>query len=163
MYRVMKSQEEYFGSWKPENLENLTADLRAQIYARYVVKCMVFQRDGFKCKHEGCKTPESKLTLHHIKFRKNNGEDKLKNCVTICKSCHQAFHRGKAVLTFDGATYRIHKGEEKVNWKKVKADSKVIRKDNREHWRAVISWELLYILMKFLEVPFYDMADSDDD
>ena len=161
-YRVIKSQEEYYDSWSAENMENLTPQLKADIYAKYVVKALVFQRDGFKCKNEGCKTSESKLTLHHIKFKKNNGQDKVKNGATVCKLCHQGFHRGKNVLTFDGATYKLHKTS-KVDWKTIRSNTKTIRKENREFHGITISWDLLRILMRFLEIPFYELAECDDD
>uniref|UniRef100_A0A6C0EMY9 HNH nuclease domain-containing protein n=1 Tax=viral metagenome TaxID=1070528 RepID=A0A6C0EMY9_9ZZZZ len=163
LYRVIKSQEGYFSTWTNDSLESLTPNLKAEIYARYIVKCSVLQRDEFKCRNENCEYPDSKLTIHHIKFKKNNGEDKMKNCVTICKTCHQAFHRGKGTLTFDNATYQIHKGEEKVNWKKIRAQGKELRKNKKEFHGIRVSWELICILMKFLEIPFYELNDGDDD
>lgn len=132
-----------------------------QIYQRYVLKCVVFQRDNFKCQNENCKTPNSKITLHHIKFQKNNGKDKPKNGITICDTCHKAFHKGKKVLTFNGHTYRVHKEENKFDWKQHKSKSKAVRKKAREYHGCRISLKMLKILMKFLEKDYREFIDDD--
>ena len=139
----------------------MSEDIKEQVYQKYVIKCAVFQRDNFKCQNKYCKTPDSKLTLHHIKFQKNKGKHSLKNGITICKTCHKAYHRGKASLTFNGMTYRIHK-EEQINWKKVKERSKEIRKANKEYHGIKISWELLRILMRFLfDIKIKETGEDD--
>ena len=154
--------DEYFVHWKQEDLDNLTAQQKQDIYQKYFIKCAVFQRDNFKCRNDDCVTPESKLTLHHTKFVKNNGKWSLKNCVTICKSCHHRYHRGKGTLTYDGMTYKLHKREE-INWKQLKFQNKEIRKINKELHGIKISWELMNMLMRFLFDKEIDWETIDDD
>lgn len=168
-YRVTKTKDEYFEHWQKEELDNLTSEQLDDIYQKYFIKSVVFQRDEFTCRNEECKAPDSKLTLHHTKFQKNNGKWSMKNCITICKSCHQHYHKGKGTLTYDGMTYQIHK-EEELNWKQVKAVNKKVRKQNRELHGVRISWELMAMLMKFLfdreidipcEIEDEDTVDDD--
>ncbi len=157
-FRVIQTQEEFFGSWDEKQLENLNQEDMKKIYDAYILKAIVFQRDEFKCQNEDCKYPDSPLTRHHIKFQKNNGKNTIKNSVTICRTCHKGFHRGKNSLTFWGATYQLHKSTE-VNWKKVKANSKVIRKENMQYHGVPISWEMLELLLKWLNVHYQDFDD----
>lgn len=162
IYRKIKTQEEFFLSWEPSSLETLNESLKDKIYQKYLIKCSVFQRDNFKCKNEECNTPESPLTMHHIKFQKNNGKDTINNCVTICKTCHKGFHSGKNKLTFGGAVYQLHK-EKKVNWKIIRATNRLKRKENKEFCGINISWELFALLMKFMETDFSLVDDFEDD
>jgi hypothetical protein len=165
LYKTVKNKDEYFATWDEKNVEMLTDELRTAIYGRYVVKAFVFQRDGFKCQNEGCKHYMSELTMHHIKFQKNNGKDSVRNCITLCKSCHNGFHRGKSEITFNGMTYKVSKPES-INWK-------VIRKKNRELRKSLraelitnpihISQELFEQLMRFLMINFEEIEDSDED
>lgn len=161
-YITEASKEEYFRPWKPEILNNISEELKDAIYARYLLKFQMFQRDGFKCQNEECKHPDSPLTLHHIKWQKNGGMDKLKNCITICRSCHNAFHKAKGSLTFWGATYKTHKevAPEMTN-KEMRKQSKELRDRYREHHGIKLSWEMLRILMIFLERN-HDQAMMDD-
>jgi len=165
IYKTVKSQEEYFNSWDKKNYEMLTDDLKKAIYSRYVVKCFVFQRDGFSCKNENCKSPQSELTMHHIKFQKNNGKDSVKNCVTLCRSCHNRFHRGKDSITFNGMTYQISKSES-VNWKVIRKQNKKLRKDLRAELALNpinISTALFEQLMRFLMIDFDQIEDNEED
>jgi hypothetical protein len=159
-YRVIATKDEYYATWDKENVDMLSESLKEIIYQKYFLKCIVFQRDNFKCQNENCKHPESKITLHHIKFKKNNGKDKPKNAVTICKVCHVAYHQAKAQLTFWGMTYRIQKQEGQINWKVQKAKGKTIRAENREFCGYKISWKLLSILMRFLEREYTELDDD---
>lgn len=161
-YRVTKTMDQYFEHWKKEDLDKLTSEQKKDIYQKYFVKAAVFQRDDFQCQNEDCKTPESYLTLHHTKFLKNNGKWSLKNCVTICKTCHANYHRGKATLTYDGMTYKLNKTEE-INWKKVRVENKEVRKKYKEVHGVRISWELMAQLMKFLFDKEIDWETLDDD
>jgi len=155
--------EEFFAEWDQETLVDLDATLREHIYKKYVLKCEVLQRDNFKCQNEDCKTPLSSLTIHHTKFRKNGGEDKAKNCVTICKTCHKTYHRGKIALTYYGLTYSLHK-DSKLDWKIIRKKSKIMRKENRESCGIRISWELWKQLMQWLDNSnFYEYQDEEDD
>lgn len=163
LYRKVRNPENYFATWDRETVSQLDDTLKEKIYERYVLKCFVFQRDNFKCINETCTTPDSPLTMHHIKFQKNNGKDSPRNCATICKSCHKGFHRGKNSLTFNGQTYRVHKVEE-INWKVIKKNNKKFRKHliRDEQLSVTISYSLLEQLIKFL-MTSYDSTEEDDD
>ena len=168
-YKVVRTKEEYFSNWKHEDLKHLSEGHQDDIYQKYFIKAAVFQRDSFTCRNEECNAPDSKLTLHHTKFQKNNGKWSLKNCITICKSCHQKYHKGKDTLIYDGMTYQIHK-DDIVNWKKAKAENKLMRKQCKNIHGLTISWELMALLMKFMfdreieiECEIEDEDTVDDD
>jgi len=163
IYRTVKTRDEYYKTWDQKNFEMLTEELQKNIYDRYIIKCFVFQRDNFQCQNEGCKHTASELTMHHIKFQKNNGKDSVKNCITLCKACHNGFHRGKCDLTFWGATYRVSKPDS-VNWKIIRKQNKKLRKELRAELALNpinISAALFEQLMRFLMVNFDE--DEDDD
>lgn len=155
-FKVLLSQEQYFKEWAPENVLSISEEKKLDIYRSYVTKAIVLQRDNFKCINADCDSPESKLTIHHIKFRKNKGKDTPKNCVTLCRSCHSGFHKGKEPLKFWGHTWRIHK-DEKLSPKQLKFIGARIRKENKHLIRSYkVSWEMLAMIMKYL---FEDMKD----
>lgn len=161
LYRNIKSLEQYFNGWTKDSSEILTDELKQAIYKRYVIKAFVFQRDNFKCKNEGCKTPGDPLTLHHIKFQKNGGKDSVKNCAAICYTCHQYFNKGRIGLTFDGATYKMHKSND-IDWKVIKKQNRVLRKKVMQELESIkISVELFEQLMRFLMINFDDMEEDD--
>ncbi len=158
---------EYFSSWSSDNYKRLSEMLKAQIYSKYLIKCEVFQRDEFKCTNIDCKYPNSKLTLHHVRFQKNGGKDSARNCVTLCNTCHQGYHRGKNSITFAtenlphsiaGHTFNVSK-DEGINWKTVKSKMKNLRKTLMSE-RIYLTIADIEILMKFLEINF-DAADDD--
>lgn len=159
-YKVIATKEEYYSTWEKDNVDMLSDSLKDLIYQKYFLKCIVFQRDNFKCQNENCKQTDNRLTLHHIKFRKNNGKDKPKNAVTLCKACHKCYHQGKGILTFWGMTYRIQKQEGVVNWKEQKAKNKKIRDSNKEFCGFKISWKMLSLLMKFLDKEYTEISEE---
>ena len=165
-FRTITSQEEYFNSWDSEQLEQLNEEHKKEIYDKYVIKCIVFQEANFKCEHEECKTPDSPLTLHHIKFQKNGGKTSVKNGACVCKACHKSFHRGKKPLIIRGATYQLHV-EESVNWKQIKFEGKQIRKNHKNEHGYKVSWEIIRQLMKFLNINYNecyeDNVEGEDD
>lgn len=162
IYRAVKTKDQYFNSWEESKVGILTEALKTKIYERYVIKCFVFQRDDFKCRNEECKYLNAPLTLHHIKFQKNNGKDSVKNCITICKTCHNGFHRGKCALTFDEMTYKVNKSEE-INWKTVKQKNKSLRKELKyEDHKIIITAALFEALMRFLMINFDEDNEEDD-
>lgn len=169
IFRKIVSKEEYFASWDSDNYNKLTEALKDRIYNKYCIKAEVFQRDKFKCANIECLYPDSPLTLHHVKFQKNGGKDSGRNCVTLCKTCHQGYHRGKRSFTLSdtdvmpshmrGHTFKLSV-DESINWKKVKAEMKKLRKTLISE-RVYLSMEDLALLMKF-----FDMVvdyESDDD
>ena len=163
----MLTQEGYFKNWDYYNIVKIGNDLKNQIYDKYLVKCNVFNRDDFSCQNTECPSPDSKLTMHHIKWQKNGGEHKERNCITLCESCHKAFHRGKRHIVFSntkklpahirGKIFKLSSGNE-IDWKKVKKDMKMFRKNIKHEHGIVISLSQVVFLMRWLE----NVVDLDD-
>lgn len=63
----------------------------------YNVKAAVLNRDTYSCQICGAK--DTRLEVHHIRFRSQGGSDSMDNLVTLCKDCHGNVHSGE--LTFD--------------------------------------------------------------
>lgn len=61
------------------------------------VKQYVLTRDKRTCQH--CGATDTKLEVHHIKFRSNGGTNTPFNLITLCSTCHKALHSGKIELT----------------------------------------------------------------
>ena len=62
------------------------------------VREYVLFRDGHQCHgKKGCKNKI--LNVHHIETRKING-DSPSNLITLCKDCHNDYHKGKLELNF---------------------------------------------------------------
>ena len=60
------------------------------------VREYVLHRDGHKCQgRKGCKNKI--LNVHHIESRKT-GSDAPNNLITLCKECHDDYHKGKLKL-----------------------------------------------------------------
>jgi hypothetical protein len=168
IYKKMYDKEEYFQLWSDQNnLKALTEELKDDIYQKYLVKSAVLNRDNFRCQNVDCKNSTSPLTMHHIKFQKNGGEDKVRNGITLCRSCHQGYHRGKREIVFGefdylpphirGHTLKIVKVV-KSDWKKVKKEMRQLRK-SLKGMRTALTMNQLTILMKFLTMIY----DDDDD
>jgi hypothetical protein len=154
-----------------KDVAGVTQDILDHIYEKYVLKAGVFQRDNFTCQNrsgKGQKCPcchntykYSKLTFHHVKFRKNNGEDKERNGVTLCTESHAAFHKASLELVFlptatnlpahiRGHRFKLHKSEEK-DWKKIKFEMKQLRKElKRQGFKPVWSWDQIALLMRWI-------------
>lgn len=54
-------------------------------------------RDGHKCSHCKGKSKDPVLNVHHLESRKTGG-DSPSNLITLCESCHKAFHKGEIEL-----------------------------------------------------------------
>ena len=67
-------------------------------------KAMVLNRDNYTCQYCKGKSKDSKLEVHHIIFRSNNGSNEESNLITLCKSCHDKLHKGKIKLKKKGKT-----------------------------------------------------------
>ena len=65
-------------------------------------KAYVLSRDNYTCQHCKGKTKDSKLEVHHIIFRSENGSDEESNLITLCKTCHDKLHEGKIELKKTG-------------------------------------------------------------
>lgn len=174
MYKKVKTNEEYYASWDSDSLAALNPDLKKQIYLRYMKKCEVLKRDNFSCQNADCETPTSKLTVHHIKAKRNGGEDKVRNMITICKSCHNAFNKCKKHIRFTddahlpahirGQTFMQQKPEKVIDWKKIKLESKLIRKDAKQRKLVIkyddLNWEMIAVLLRFMQIPYTEFEDD---
>jgi len=172
-FKNIKTYQEFFNTWDNNQLKAIDKKTKERAYNKYVLKCQTLQRDKFSCQNLDCKTPESLLTIHHIKLRKNGGEDKLRNLITICKICHKSFHSAKGTLRFKnskilpshiaGHTFKIQKSENNIDWKKIKIETKKIRKNHKiviGYYAKIKDWSLVKALMKFLEIPYTEMEDD---
>lgn len=57
------------------------------------VREYVLFRDNHICQHCKDKSKDKVLNVHHIESRKTGG-DSPKNLITLCETCHKAYHRG---------------------------------------------------------------------
>ena len=57
----------------------------------------VLWRDGHACQHCHGKSKDHVLNVHHLESRKTGG-DAPNNLITLCETCHKAYHRGKFEL-----------------------------------------------------------------
>lgn len=62
----------------------------------YNVREYVLYRDNHTCQH--CKAKNKKLHVHHIIIRKIGG-DRPDNLITLCKDCHDKYHKGLIKLS----------------------------------------------------------------
>lgn len=165
-YKKKLSKENFFETW--EDKESLTDSMKGLIYDKYLLKCDILKRDNFSCQNIECKNSNSPLTIHHVKFQKNGGKNSLGNCVTLCRSCHRAFHRAKRDLVFPdspslptkirGHTFRLDVPDV-IDWKAVRKEMKQLRKKLKTQGNLSISWEEVSLLMKWL----YTFHENDDD
>jgi len=58
------------------------------------VREYVLARDGHKCQHCKGKSGDKILNVHHLESRKTGGNSP-DNLITLCKTCHKAYHRGE--------------------------------------------------------------------
>jgi len=65
-------------------------------------KAYVLTRDAYTCQHCKGKSKDSKLEVHHIIFRCNNGSDEQANLICLCKTCHDKLHDEKIQLKLNG-------------------------------------------------------------
>ena len=61
------------------------------------VREYVLARDGHKCQHCKGKSKDPILNVHHLESRKTGG-DAPGNLITLCETCHKAYHRGEFEL-----------------------------------------------------------------
>lgn len=57
----------------------------------------VLFRDGHKCQHCKGKSKDFVLNVHHIESRQTGG-DSPSNLITLCETCHKAYHKGSITL-----------------------------------------------------------------
>lgn len=58
------------------------------------VREYVLCRDGHSCQHCHGKSKDPVLNVHHIESRKTGG-DSPDNLITLCETCHNAYHKGE--------------------------------------------------------------------
>lgn len=64
----------------------------------YAVLCNhVLNRDGWRCRYQGCGV-RANLHVHHLWFRSQQGPDEDWNLITLCNVCHVALHAGDLVI-----------------------------------------------------------------
>ncbi len=61
------------------------------------VREYVLWRDGHSCRSCGGKSKDFVLEVHHLESRKTGGNSP-DNLVTLCKACHEGYHRGDIQL-----------------------------------------------------------------
>ena len=61
------------------------------------VREYVLFRDGHQCCHCHGKSKDPILNVHHLESRKTGG-DAPNNLITLCETCHKAYHTGKITL-----------------------------------------------------------------
>jgi len=70
------------------------------------VREYVFWRDNHTCQHCKGKSKDKILEVHHIESRQTGG-DAPNNLITLCNTCHEAYHLGEIVLNAKrGESYR---------------------------------------------------------
>ena len=168
MYKRKMSKTDYFTFWNTDKYDELTEDIKTKIYDKYLLKCLVFERDSYKCQNSLCKTPDSPLTMHHDTWQKDGGKDLPENCVTLCKSCHKGLNRAKLTIVYYDADYlpanirgksdKLTKPYE-IDWKQIRKEMRTLRK-NLKSSRIYLTLKDIAMLMKFLEINF---MDGDDD
>ena len=61
------------------------------------VREYVLARDRYKCQYCKGKSKDSILNVHHIESRKTGGNSPG-NLITLCKTCHEKYHKGEIKL-----------------------------------------------------------------
>lgn len=70
------------------------------------VREYVLFRDNHTCQHCKGKNKDKVLNVHHIESRKTGG-DSPNNLITLCETCHKAYHRGEFKLNIKrGKSFR---------------------------------------------------------
>lgn len=103
----------------------------------------VLCRDGHKCQHCNGKSKDPILNVHHIESRQTGG-DAPNNLITLCETCHKAYHKGKIQLKVrrgtslrDAAVMNIMRWElyrrAKTLWQEVSLTYGSITKHTRIH------------------------------
>ena len=70
------------------------------------VREYVFHRDNHECQYCHGKSKDNILNVHHIESRKTGG-NAPNNLITLCETCHKAYHKGEIKLNLKrGKSYR---------------------------------------------------------
>lgn len=79
------------------------------------IRAMVLNRDDYTCQCCKGKHKDSKLEVHHIIYRSQNGSDEESNLITLCHTCHKALHDGKIIPNFIGKKKGVLKYATQMN------------------------------------------------
>ena len=82
----------------PEVLQNKSLYQKGINYGFANTKAYVLYRDGHICQYCKGKTKDKRVEVHHIIYRNNGGSDEESNLTTLCKTDHDALHKGKIAL-----------------------------------------------------------------
>ena len=63
--------------------------------AKYSLLCQYIAERDYVCR--GCYKNLS-VDVHHLVYRSQGGDDSPRNCVGLCRSCHDKAHRRELVL-----------------------------------------------------------------
>lgn len=89
------------GQFDAQKIKN--TDIKGEEYQQgeqmgfWNVREYVLARDGHKCVHCKGKSKDTILNVHHLESRKTGGNTPS-NLVTLCETCHNAYHRGEFEL-----------------------------------------------------------------
>lgn len=86
----------------PEVLKNKWLYQKGVNYGFANTKAYILNRDNYTCHNCKGKSKDSKLEVHHIVFRKDDGSDEHDNLTTLCKTCHDKIHDGSITLKKKG-------------------------------------------------------------
>ena len=81
-------------------------DIRGEEYPQgeqlgfWNVREYVLWRDGHVCQHCHGKSKDPVLNVHHLESRKTGGNSPS-NLITLCETCHKAYHRGEFELKIE--------------------------------------------------------------
>ena len=91
-------------TFDPHTLKNPDVLINKWLYQKGInygfanTKAYVLDRDNHTCQHCKGKSKDSKLEVHHIVFRRDDGSDEQDNLITLCKICHDELHKGNIKL-----------------------------------------------------------------
>ncbi len=97
------------GTFDPHALKNPAVLQKKWLYQKGInygyanTKAYVLTRDDYSCQHCKGKSKETRLEVHHLIFRSQNGSDEEANLLTLCKTCHDALHAETITLKQKGA------------------------------------------------------------
>ena len=96
------------GNFDPHALKNPIVLNNKWMYQRGTnygfanTKAFVLDRDSYVCQSCKGKSKDSRLEVHHIQFRSENGSDDVENLITLCKTCHDKVHDYTLTLKLTG-------------------------------------------------------------
>ena len=96
------------GNFDPHALKNPSVLNNKWLYQRGTnygfanTKAFVLDRDNYVCQSCKGKSKDSRLEVHHIQFRSENGSDDAENLITLCETCHARLHAGSLNLKLTG-------------------------------------------------------------